>query len=1199
MKPRKLKVSVIKFLADLIDYTKVKTINRSDFAKVVLVKNKETNKLSILKSFFYNVTTAELQNIFVREAYLLQTLQFPSLLPYQVFSFMDLSSKAHPSFLFDYYSKGTLLDNYKNLNNTKKMIIIIGVAEALRYLHYNKIEHASLNPSNILLDENYYPYLTSYGLSRLIKNLKKPVLRGHFTYLSPNSGSPNYGFQNDIFSFSMVLYLLIAGEVPFGDCVDLIQIPDKLLHGIRPPQPKGAPADFILLINECWDAQAERRPSFDEISQRLKTISLPDVKEDEIDKYRNFLQNPFNHDEFLKNEKEIEKRSPNKAKPHSSPKKSNDDSYLQIDDEYDEEEIMKPLKSKKDEKNTKYILRQVAIRSSAALALNRADSSPTKLSPTKSSPSKASNTESKLEHKSEIKSKLSPVNKKPNISVVDESRKKNKETHKRSTEDNDIIEINNYKSNQAEKRSKPETNLEKKENREEIIEKDQKKETKDKMDMQDKKEKPENKEKSEKNEKLERKKKEEKKARNEKKDKQVAIYDSNDFLKQTHYDDDRIDRKDDLDIQYSQILEQFNDGNITHQDSIQCFKKFLKLADQNHSLSCIMVGECYEKGKGIQINPSQAFNYYMKAGKTDIGLFHIAQCYENGIGTDIDLSNAINNYKASINFENSKLMIYRLSILGHNLGYEPTFVFNELDDETNFYMCYLKGMCYEFGYGTEINENAAFELYSHSFEGKEYSSAVRLSICYLLGLGTKQNHKKALKILSDAQDNIQASIFLSYLGSRGIGGSITIETLRSAYYKFRDLKSISWEAHALFGLCTIRGIGVKKDRKGLEKIYAASKSGDPTALVLYGRELRRGKLIDENKEEAISLFKEASMKFSPLGMTQFGKYLIYEENEIDAGVELIKKAATFKYKGALCHYGKLLLKGIGVDENKEEAIKQFKKAIDLGSINAKIELGKILSRDKDIQAANKLFESAADQGSYEGMYRYAKSHLKDSNIPSKVLKYLKMAADSGHAKAANRYGEVLTLDDKTAKDAARYYKMAADANDANGLNNYGSCLYEGWGEEEDFEEAVVYLKRSAEMGNSAGMTSYGLALQEGKGVKQDLKKAKFYFKKAAEMNNESAQYNYAMLLKEELGDDSKSKNKKSAQEALKYLKLSADSKFPLAMLFYGMELLKNEKTVQVATKYLKELIGMSVPAKYEYTKMQAKGLLTDKNSSNS
>ena len=51
------------------------------------------------------------------------------------------------------------------INETKKLIIAYGIAKTLQILHNNKIILRNLNTSNIVLDSDYYPYITDFSLS--------------------------------------------------------------------------------------------------------------------------------------------------------------------------------------------------------------------------------------------------------------------------------------------------------------------------------------------------------------------------------------------------------------------------------------------------------------------------------------------------------------------------------------------------------------------------------------------------------------------------------------------------------------------------------------------------------------------------------------------------------------------------------------------------------------------------------------------------------------------------------------------------------------------------------------------------------------------------------------------------------------------------------------------------------------------------
>ena len=44
---------------------------------------------------------------------------------------------------------------------TRKLILLFGIADAMRFPHSKRVMHRNLMPENVLLDENYWPRWTT------------------------------------------------------------------------------------------------------------------------------------------------------------------------------------------------------------------------------------------------------------------------------------------------------------------------------------------------------------------------------------------------------------------------------------------------------------------------------------------------------------------------------------------------------------------------------------------------------------------------------------------------------------------------------------------------------------------------------------------------------------------------------------------------------------------------------------------------------------------------------------------------------------------------------------------------------------------------------------------------------------------------------------------------------------------------------
>ncbi|KAK2453235.1 LEAF RUST 10 DISEASE-RESISTANCE LOCUS RECEPTOR-LIKE PROTEIN KINASE 2.1 [Trifolium repens] len=102
-----------------------------------------------------------------------------------------------------------------NLSFTRIHDIAIGVARGIAYLHHGcemKILHFDIKPHNILLDENFIPKISDFGLAKLspVENsiVTMTAAKGTIGYMAPELFYKNIGgvsYMADVYSFGMLL----------------------------------------------------------------------------------------------------------------------------------------------------------------------------------------------------------------------------------------------------------------------------------------------------------------------------------------------------------------------------------------------------------------------------------------------------------------------------------------------------------------------------------------------------------------------------------------------------------------------------------------------------------------------------------------------------------------------------------------------------------------------------------------------------------------------------------------------------------------------------------------------------------------------------------------------------------------------------------------------------------------------------------
>lgn len=137
--------------------------------------------------------------------------------------------------------------------------LLIQITNAIAYSHQQGVIHRDVKPQNILLDQNKKPYVTDFGLARIV-NAKNELLThegdilGTPAFMSPEqaAGQAAIDHRTDIYSVGVILFQLLTGDLPFRGNIQ------SIVHQILtcdPPAPrnwnKDIPEDLETICLKC------------------------------------------------------------------------------------------------------------------------------------------------------------------------------------------------------------------------------------------------------------------------------------------------------------------------------------------------------------------------------------------------------------------------------------------------------------------------------------------------------------------------------------------------------------------------------------------------------------------------------------------------------------------------------------------------------------------------------------------------------------------------------------------------------------------------------------------------------------------------------------------------------------------------------------------------------------------------------------
>ncbi|HEX6270800.1 MAG TPA: serine/threonine-protein kinase [Anaerolineales bacterium] len=154
---------------------------------------------------------------FEREAKIIAQLEHPSIVPVY-----DVGEDDQPYFVMRYMSGGSLSERIKSgLHSIEEAARIFElIAPGLDEAHAKGIVHRDLKPSNILFDRKGVPYISDFGIAKLVQdqagNVTGSAIIGTPAYMAPEQASGDaVDGRADIYALGIILFEMLTGKQPY------------------------------------------------------------------------------------------------------------------------------------------------------------------------------------------------------------------------------------------------------------------------------------------------------------------------------------------------------------------------------------------------------------------------------------------------------------------------------------------------------------------------------------------------------------------------------------------------------------------------------------------------------------------------------------------------------------------------------------------------------------------------------------------------------------------------------------------------------------------------------------------------------------------------------------------------------------------------------------------------------------------------
>ena len=216
---------------------------------------------------------------FEHEAHILGRLNHPGIAKIFSVGMQDVAGCVLPYFVMEFIEEARTITTYaaeSGLDTRQRAELFREVCRAVAHGHHKGIVHRDLKPGNILVDAAGQPKIIDFGVARstdgdvALTTMHTDVghLVGTLQYMSPEQfagDADEIDLRSDVYSLGIVLYELLAGQLPYEIVKQPIHEAARIIRETEPSLittgNRRFPKDLATIVSTCLEKDSGRRYS--------------------------------------------------------------------------------------------------------------------------------------------------------------------------------------------------------------------------------------------------------------------------------------------------------------------------------------------------------------------------------------------------------------------------------------------------------------------------------------------------------------------------------------------------------------------------------------------------------------------------------------------------------------------------------------------------------------------------------------------------------------------------------------------------------------------------------------------------------------------------------------------------------------------------------------------------------------------------